>query len=154
MIEKTRTDFLNIFFRYLKDNALRKTPERVNILTEALNYAGRFDAESLYLKMKSSNYRVSRATVYNTLEILLSCNILFASHFRKNITEYEINNNDKTNCYIICQNCRKVIDFKSVDISLSLHTEIMEELGFDVQQETFSIYAKCLKSENGSCHYH
>lgn len=132
--------------KYLKDNKYRNTPERYEVLDVILNEEGHFDADELYVNLKKINSKVSRATVYNTLEILLECGIVSRYRFGENHSRYEKNIGKPHHEHLVCLECGEIIEFTNNQI-LKIQNKVCEENKFQPTSATFQIFGYCQKCQ-------
>ena len=133
-----------IFSAFLERKALRKTPERYAILEEIYSKTGHFDVESLYVSMTERNYRVSRATVYNTLDLLVECDLVTKHQFGQNLAQYERSYGFRQHDHLICTDCNKVSEFCDPRIQ-NIQNMVGELLKFEVIHHSLILYGHCQK---------
>lgn len=139
-----------MFIAFLEKKQQRKTPERFAILDEIYSGTEHLDAESLFISMVNKGYRVSRATVYNTLELLVECGLVTRHQFGKNIAVYEGAFGHKQHDHMICNKCKKIFEF--CDPRIQQIKDMMGELlQFEITDHSLHLYGEPKLDEDGKC---
>jgi Fur family ferric uptake transcriptional regulator len=145
-INKIKEDARNIFTEYLNARKHRKTPERFAILEHIYSTKGHFDIEVLYRAMNDDNhFRVSRATLYNTIDLLIDCGLLVKHQFGTNISQYERTYGNESHDHLICINCGKVKEYKGGEVFVPAHRK--RQLRFKITYYSTYIYGTCSKCQ-------
>ena len=144
--EKKINKVKQLLTEYLDQEKLRKTPERFAILEEIYQEEGHFDADALYIAMRNRNFRVSRATIYNTLEVLLDCQLIRKHQFGENLALYEKSYGFKQHDHLICDDCNKIMEF--CDPRVHIIQQMIESFyDFKITDHSLNFYGNCMDKD-------
>ncbi len=133
------------FLEYLLKNELRKTPERLAILKHIHAIDGHFTAEMLF-KIMQTNFRVSLASVYNNLDLLLKSGLITRHQFGSQKAQYERTFLTNVHHHIVCINCGKMKEF--TDNNLKANIESKKIKNFLPTHFNLYIYGFCNKCKH------
>lgn len=149
-VQKIKDEVREIFTAYLDKNKQRKTPERYAILDEIYSHKDHFDVDQLYVKMKNRNYHVSRATVYNTLDLLVDSGLVKKHQFGENTSHFEQAFGFKQHDHLICVKCKRVFEFCDPRVQ-QISSTMGNLLQFEVTHHSLHLYAQPSTDEEGKC---
>ncbi len=136
-----------ILDKKIEEKGLRKTQERYRILTEIYQREDHVEIEELYNDIIIHKFNISKATVYNTLELLVEIGLVTKHQFGlKHAARYEKAFGRKQHSHLICIDCNKVFEF--CDPRLQNIQNTQEEFsGLEIKEHSLTFYAKCHRKE-------
>jgi len=127
---------------YLRQHALRFTPQRRAVLEEVYATHRHFDAEELFERLRAKQRNVSRATVYRTLSHLVECNLIKEVLRCRGRAQYEHTLGHSHHDHLLCVECGKVIEFHDPTIEES-QRRICEAFRFEPIEHRLGIRGIC-----------
>ncbi|ACR80218.1 MULTISPECIES: Fur family transcriptional regulator [Kosmotoga] len=128
----------------LRKRKQRMTAQRELIL-KAFMESGEehMSAEEVYRKVLERRLRISKATVYRTVELLTEVGLLRKIVFRDGVVRYElVDKGEHHHHHLVCNSCGKVIEFPE-DLLDGLENLIEEKTGFKITDHQLKFYGLC-----------
>ncbi len=129
---------------FLVANHMRRTPERVAILKRVYRIKKSFTADEIHQRILPQ-FHVSLTTIYNTLEILVKCNLIARHEIENQPARYQriFENQSRQYIHLVCVQCGKVTEHKDVYLAHLLKNRPLR--GFKALYPSFFVYGLCTK---------
>ena len=132
------------FRDYLKEKGLKFTPERETVLREIFSLHKHFDVDEIYLKVHKKDKRLSRATIYRTLPLLVESGLIVETFRCLGKGSYEHIFGHPHHDHMVCIKCGKIIEFSNKKIE-RLQEEVCKKYGFKSIEHRLGIKGYCRK---------
>jgi Fur family ferric uptake transcriptional regulator len=135
------------FIQYLRDNNLKVTKERLMLLDELFTSTGHLDADSLLFQLRNQGKRVSRATIYRTLDLLVQCGLARKSRLGREHYVYERVTPGKRHDHMVCTGCGRIIEFYDAELD-ERQRQVCLEHNFRPTFYSLQIQGLCSECQN------
>ena len=133
-----------ILVKILKSEGLRYTDQRQAIWDEIRNSNEHRDAEDIYLKLKERNVKVSRATVYRTIDVLVKNRLVRKMDVGDGRSLYEPRLDNEHHDHMICLDTGDIIEFYNKELE-DLQDTIANKHGYKVIRHVHQLFVKPIK---------
>ncbi len=135
-------DPIDKFRVYIKALGLRKTPERETIIEEVFSIHDHFDVDELFLRLRNKRKRVSKASLYRTLPLLIESGLVKEVYFEDGHLHYEHVYGHRDHSHLRCNRCGRIIEFEDDEIE-TLQKRIGKKYNFAVTAHRFELIGYC-----------
>jgi Fur family ferric uptake transcriptional regulator len=141
-LEQTMKDREKILRARLREKGLKFTPERRTILAEAFRMKKHFEVAQLIERLRTKGKFISRATIYRTVALLVSCGLLKETIAGERHAHYEADWGYGHHDHLICIACGKITEFENARIE-ALQNEVCRASGFQPVTHQLEIRGYC-----------
>ncbi|HYE78292.1 MAG TPA: Fur family transcriptional regulator [bacterium] len=127
------------FAEYLRTHGYKSTPERMTVMEEVLSAMAHFTVDDLYDQLRArGEKRVSRATIYRTLELLAESGLVNKLDWIAATTHYELAHADEHHDHFVCTYCGQIYEFYSPSLE-EVQDRVCSALGLAVESHTLKM---------------
>ena len=130
------------FLKFLRSRGQRVTSERLALFEEVFAQHQHIDAEALLDAMQQRGLKISRATVYRNLDLLVESGLARKQRLGQRRFLYEHVHGGQQHDHLVCTQCGRVVEFVSPGIA-ALEREICRAHGFVPTHYSLQINGLC-----------
>ena len=134
-----RTPDRERFADFLRGHGYKSTPERLAVLDQVLSSVAHFTVDDLYDQLRArGERRVSRATIYRTLELLAESGLINKIDWIAATTHYELSHDDEHHDHFVCTRCGQIYEFYSPGLE-EVQEKVCQVLGLVAESHTLKV---------------
>jgi Fur family ferric uptake transcriptional regulator len=127
---------------YLEAQGLKRSRQREIVAEAFFGMSGHVSVEELVLRARRRDPRVSVATVYRTVKLLVESGLASARRFGDGQTRYESAAGREHHDHLICTSCGAIAEFADEQIE-ELQALVARRHGFSVESHKLELYGRC-----------
>ena len=131
-----------VFREYIRQRGLRRTPEREQILEEIFMIHGHFDVDELYLRLKDKGSKVSKASIYRVLPLMIDCGLVREVDYNDGHWHYEHIYGHAHHSHLRCLRCGEILEFEEPTLDL-LEEQLGREYGYRIKGYQLQVHGFC-----------
>jgi Fur family ferric uptake transcriptional regulator len=135
--------FIRLFGRYLREQGLPVTQQREAVAEIVFSSAGHLSVDEIEQRLRESDERIGKATIYRTLDLLVKSKLVDEHDFGEGFKRYEHRlSRQPVHEHLICLECGKVIEFRSDEVR-AVEDRVRLEHDFQPTRHRLDIYGLC-----------
>jgi Fur family ferric uptake transcriptional regulator len=136
------SEVIDLFRSFIADRNLRNTPEREDIISEIFSSSEHFDVDELYLRLRKRGSRVSKASIYRNLPLIMECGLIREVWHEDGHMHYEPFYGQGHHGHLRCIKCGKVVEFVEEDLK-RIERRLEREYCFKVLDHRLEVKGYC-----------
>ncbi len=137
--DKHLVEAREVYSDFLKKNKMFFTKERTKLLDFIFEQQGHFSADELMFEVQKADIKVSRATLYRSLNQMVDAGILSESDFGHGHTHYEVAIGSKPHVHLICTDSGDVREVFSQKLEDALN-DLARKEGFKIKRYKIQVF--------------
>jgi Fur family ferric uptake transcriptional regulator len=133
---------IDLFRSFIARKGLRKTPEREEIIVEIFASRDHFDVDELYLRLRQKGSRVSKASIYRNIPLIMECGLIREVWHEDGHMHYESIYGYGHHCHLRCIKCGKVIEFVEKELD-NIERRLGKKYDFEITDHRLDVTGYC-----------
>jgi len=139
---------IDLFRSFIRRKGLRNTPEREEIVGEIFATDDHFDVDELYLRLRSKGSRVSKASIYRNIPLIMECGLIKEVWHEDGHMHYEPMYGESHHCHLRCIKCGKVVEFVEEELQV-IEKRLAQKHNFLVVDHRLDVVGYCSTCRRG-----